>query len=390
MTRLAVTGGGVLSPAGVGLERLAAALAGGRDTPQARSDGGGALYPEELPRARFNTVADFDVQQFLGRKGTAGLDRQSALSVVVCGQALRDSGLCVNDDNRDRVGVALGTTWGSLKSISDFTRESLLAERPYWVTPLHFPNTVMNCAAGQSAIRHGLRGINATLAGGRLAFLNALEYAANALRCGHADTMITGAVEEFTPHTAWAIHATGSDRNSTVVGEAAASFVIEAFDAARASGRHIDIEVLSVSTGFCPDSGRPERLAARLEGCIRKALAKAGLKASDVRCGTICDAAGAVDPGCGIESSAIAAVFGQTPAERIGVGEVFGECLAATGALQMGLLLALHRADPGRDGQLAVMTGFTPDGGCGTAILRGWSRGGRTPSSCAAEQHSGG
>lgn len=375
MIRLAITGAGVLSPGGVGLERLAAEISGGRGGTQSRTLTARALYSDELPDAIFNANTDFDVRQFLGRKGIAGLDRQSALSVVACGQALQDSGLCVDDDNRDRVGVALGTTWGSLKSTSDFVKESLLAERPYLVTPTHFPNTVMNCAAAQSAIRYGLKGINATVAGSQLAFLNALEYAANALRCGHADTMLTGAVEEFTPHTAWAIHALQDEGTPTVIGEAAASFVIESFDAAIASSRHIDIEVLSVSTGFCPGSRKTERLLDCLDGCIRRALTKAKLSANDVACIATCEAIGAGDLGSNIESRAIAAVFGQTHAERIGVGSIFGECLAATGALQMGVLLALHRADPRRDGNCSMMTGITRDGGCGAAILRGWCRG---------------
>jgi 3-oxoacyl-[acyl-carrier-protein] synthase II len=374
VTLLAITGAGVLSPAGVGLERLAAEISGGRGT-ESRTHSARALYPEALPNGFFNAIADFDVSQFLGRKGTAALERQSALSVVVCGQALQDSGLCVDDDNRDRVGVAIGTTWGSLKSTSDFVKESLLADRPYLVTPTRFPNTVMNCAAGQSAIRYGLRGINATLAGSQLAFLNALEFSANALRCGHADTMLTGAVEEFTPHTAWAVHASQPEGKPTVIGEGAASFVIESFDTASASSRHIDIEVLSVITGFCPCRGKTERLSAGLEGCIRKALTKAKLSASEVTCIATCEAVGAEDPGQNIESRAIAAVFGQTHAERIDVRSVFGECLAATGALQMGVLVALHRADPRKDGHFSMMTGITRDGGYGAAILRGWCRG---------------
>jgi 3-oxoacyl-[acyl-carrier-protein] synthase II len=375
--RLAVTGAGVLSPGGIGLERLAAEVSGGRCETQSRSFNASALYSEELPDGIFNAVADFDVRQFLGRTGTAALDRQSALSVVVHGQALQDSGLCVNDDNRDRVGVALGTTWGSLMSISNYTKQTLLADRPYWVSPAHFPNTVMNCAAGQSAIRYGLRGINATVAGGQLAFLNALEYAANALRSGHADTMLTGAVEEFTPHTAWAIYASQDEQKPTVIGEAAASFVIESFDAASASGRHIDIEVLSVSTGFCTGSRTTERVSACLDGCIRRALTKAKLSADDVTCIATCEAAGADDLSHNIESCAIAGVFGQTHVERIGVRSVFGECLAATGALQMGVLLARHRVDPRRDGHFSVMTSITRDGGYGAAILRGWCRGNR-------------
>src|SRR6185369_14219525 len=140
------------------------------------------------------------VRDLLGRKGTSSFDRRSALAVVACGQAIEASDIRVDDTNRRRIGIVLGTSLGSLKSMNDYTQETLRYDRPYLVEPLLFPNTVMNCAAGQAAIRYGLKGINATVAGCELAFLHALRYSRNAFRCEYADALLIGAVEEFTPH----------------------------------------------------------------------------------------------------------------------------------------------------------------------------------------------
>src|SRR5699024_7600310 len=81
-------------------------------------------------------------------------------------------------------GLVLGTHTGSAQSIMDFTRESLVSAKPFYVDPSLFPNTVMNCAAGQSAIWHQLKGPNTTIAGGRGTGLLALQYALRLQRAG--------------------------------------------------------------------------------------------------------------------------------------------------------------------------------------------------------------
>jgi 3-oxoacyl-[acyl-carrier-protein] synthase II len=331
----------VVSPAGVGLSPLAAALAGQGAT---------------------NALADFDARAHLGRRGTVFLDRCTALGLVACGQALDDSGLDVNDGNRHRVGVALGTTMGSLRSMSDYTRETLVEERPYLVNPALFPNTVMNCAAGQSAIRYGLRGINATVAGGPLGILAVLRYAANVLRRGYADAMLAGAVEELTPHRAAAVEVTGAgDR----VGEGAVVLVVEDREAALAAGRHVDGELLSVRAAFSP-GGTPAGVTRTLAACVRRALAEAGLEPGQVALVT------SGTPG----DEAAARALGLLTTEPIPVRQVMGECHAIAAALQVSALLSRHRDDPGRDDRVSLVTAVTPEGGVAAGLIRGFSRGG--------------
>jgi 3-oxoacyl-[acyl-carrier-protein] synthase II len=351
--RLAITGCGVLSAAGVGLEPLLAALTSAE--PAAPEPGVDADLAGPPGRA-VHAVAGFDARTFLGRKGTAFLDRGTGLVLVACGQALEDSGLAVGDGNRDRVGVVLGTTAGSLRSMSDYTRETLVEERPYLVNPALFPNTVMNCAAGQSAIRYGLAGVNATIAGGELAFLSVLRYASNALRRGYADALLAGAVEELSPHRSWAVHL-APDSPPAGAGEGASVFVVERVDAARP----VDAEILSVTAGFDPDGG-----TRALAGCAGRALEAAGVDPARV------SLAASESSACALEAVA---------AER-GIGDVcsfpwegrLGACQAATAGLQVATLLALHRRDPGGGGRLWALAGREADGTVAAAVLRVFGR----------------
>ena len=335
MTPMAVTGCGVLSTAGVGLGALAAALNQGRIPNQNKH----RLGDERLPPRAAHEFPDFEASAFLGRKGTAFLDRGTGLVLVACGQALEDSRLGVGDDNRDRIGVVLGTTMGSLKSMSDFARECLVEDRPYLVSPMRFPNTVMNFAAGQVAIWYRLKGVNATVTGGPLALFHALRYASNVLRSGYADAMLAGSFEEFTPHSAWAAHLTEPSRTGSPLGEGAAAFVVEPAHRAENAGRRVWAEVHALASGF----GAPRRggTANALSACISRALASAKLKPSDLSLVIRGGPGGAEDDSPEVRALELA-LPGAGP-EVLRVSEVLGECRAAAGGMQLAALLALHR-----------------------------------------------
>jgi 3-oxoacyl-[acyl-carrier-protein] synthase II len=256
----------------------------------------------------------------------------------------------------------LGTTLGSFRSTSEYSQETIEQDKPYLVNPVLFPNTVMNRATGQVAIWYGLKGVNATVGGGPVAFFNALRYATNALRRGYADVMLAGSVEEFSAHAAWAHHLTVGERTGVPVGEGAAVMVIE-----RPSGRRgADAEILSVTTGF-----RPAGLADELAACVGRALRRAGAAPEAVT--LVVTADGEADE---VTRIAVGRALGHRSVEHVAVTATFGQCQAASGALQAAAVLARHRADPGRDGQLALLTGYTSTGAVAAALLRGWSRDG--------------
>jgi 3-oxoacyl-[acyl-carrier-protein] synthase II len=361
---LGVSGWGVLSPYGLGADGFTAGLAGGAaGTVEATG-----LTDEPVPDRRVHALDGFRARDHLGRKGTSFLDRRTAFAVLACRQALADSDLGVDDDNRDRVGVVLGTTVGSLAATSDYTRDTLTQDKPYQVNPILFPNTVLNCAAGQAAIWHGLRGVNATLAGGAMATLSGLRYAATLLRRGRAEALLVGAVEEFTPQMAWVQHRSGvaravaADPAAPTGGEGAAVFLVEDAAAMRAAGRSPDAEIHAVELGH---AGDPADVAATLADRIGRALDTAGVRPADVST--------AVTSGAAVEDRALDAAIGAA-ATRMRITDLVGDCPAAGGAFQFAALLARHRRATDLDGRVCLVVATSADGAVGAAVLKGYGR----------------
>lgn len=366
MTGVVITGWSALTSAGIGVDALARRFAGAELS--AVGAGGvdrgvevGHLYSEPLPAPTGHALADFDVRAHLGRKGTSSYDRATALAVVCCQDALREAQTTVDDNTRTRVGVALGTSLGSFKSTSDYSRETLVQEKPYLVNPMLFPNTVMNCAAGQVAIRFGLRGANATIAGGALAFLNAVRYATNAIERGYVDAMLTGAVEEYTPHRAWSSELTGTTA-VVAAGEAAGMFLLAGPRAQEWAGPRHAGRILAVTTGYGPGGGEQAELA--LAGCVRRALDRAGVDPADVATAVTGD----VEDTDHREYGPVATALGHEP-RRVLAKRLLGECDAASGAVALAVLLAAGGAG------LSLLTARGPDGAVGAAIVEGTGEG---------------
>jgi 3-oxoacyl-[acyl-carrier-protein] synthase II len=178
--------------------------------------------------------------------------------------------------------------------------------------------------------------------------------------------MLIGAVEEFSPHRAWHTRRSGARRavNGSVgaTGEGAAVFVVERAAAPRRPGTAPAAQVLGTATGF----GWGEAAGAALAGCVRRVLRDSAASADAVSL-VLTGEAGDDDHS---EYDAAVSALGHAP-ERLAVSQLLGECDAATGALAMGTLLALCRAEPDRAGALTVLTARTPDGGVGAALVQG-------------------
>lgn len=341
-TGLAVTGWAALSAAGPDRRDLTAALRSGRPAPPADVAG-------DVPGGRGH-VLDLDPRSRLGRKGTSALDRNSGLALIAAGDALADSGL---DTTRpERVGVVLGTSLGGFRATMDYSLQTLTADRPYLVSPARFPTAVMNSAAGQVAIRYGLRGVNATVAGGRLAFVEALRFARNAVRRGHADALLVGVVEEFSAEQAWRTYRTADPE--VPAGEAAVVVAVRSAEAVAAPVA----ELLAVAVGFAPG----DEQAAALGACARRCLRRAEVDPADVAL----LATGELGPADRTEAAAVRSALGPAfAAERVLAGPVLGDCQAAAGGLAFAGLLA-RTATAG----YGLQTGRSPAGAVGAALWR--------------------
>lgn len=241
---VAIRGTGIVSPIGIGFDAFRQAL---RDGDCARTESAGA---PGMP-ARGGNLLAFDAAALLGGKGLAALNRMSQIAIVACSEALAGG-----TEDPGRTGVVLGTAGGSFKSIVDFVRSTYTGDAPHLVSPLKFPNTVMNCAAAQCAIWLGLSGVNSTVCAGELSALAALRYAMRMIRLGHADLLVAGGIEEYCDYTAWSHAALATD--DLPMGEGAALFALGGDDRpagaqlleiglARASRRHVDVATQTIS-----------------------------------------------------------------------------------------------------------------------------------------------
>ncbi|MGW7409489.1 beta-ketoacyl synthase N-terminal-like domain-containing protein [Streptomyces sp. NPDC054833] len=354
--RPVITAWSAVSPFGVGRAAFTEGIKERRTTTAPL----GPSY-DNVPSPSACLVPGFDVRTALGRKGTRSMDRVTGLTVTAVGALLGES------ERNQRVGTgegaafALGTTTGSAQSMMDFTRDSLTGEQPFFVDPAQFPNTVMNCASGQSAIWYQLKGPNTTIAGGRAAGLHALNYARRLLASGHAESVLCGTAEEFSPARAWLEHHAAT-AESLPLGEGSSMLLVEP---AGAGDQPVLAEVLAVELGVVLG----EDVRAALSSCLRRALAQAAVEPSRiVAVARSCSTGGAGAD----EVSAVAEVLGDgTGAVDLAPHELIGDTGAAAAGFQTASLLAYAETHPSAaaDG-IGLITSVDRTGSVGCALLR--------------------
>ncbi|MEU9714603.1 beta-ketoacyl synthase N-terminal-like domain-containing protein [Streptomyces sp. NPDC047976] len=358
MSALVFSTWSAVSPFGVGSDPFREGVRAGRSAIAGLDR---EVYPG--PFAEGALVPDFSAAEHLGKKGTRTMDRVTAIAVTAVGQLLADGGPGLTD-RPEETGLVLGTGSGSVQSIMDFTRDSLAGERPYHVDPARFPNTVMNRAAGQSAIWHGIKGPNTTIAGGRLTGLTALSYAARLHRGGHCARVLCGAAEEYSVQRAWLEwHGRdGADRESPL-GEGGAVFLLETAEDARDAGRRARARLLT--TRFRA-FGAPDQGPGALAECVRDALKQVGARVEDIRLVAPVETGGVL---AGVEEQAVGEVLGPVRPRWLGTRALLGDTSAAASSFQLAAVLAALEDEETASGGLALVTAVDRDGTAGCALL---------------------
>ncbi|MFC0429207.1 beta-ketoacyl synthase N-terminal-like domain-containing protein [Kutzneria buriramensis] len=320
MTKLVLTGWSAISPYGRGREAFLGRRATGHDVP------------------------DFSAREALGSKGTRSMTRLTALAIATVGDLIADTGCDTGADT----GLVLGTTTGSAQSMMDFTRSSLTAARPHRVDPALFPNTVMNCAAGQCAIWHGLRGPNVTIAGGRTAGLMALSYTGRLIRSHRAKRVLVGAAEECSPARARLIDlARPPHEIPKPLTEGCAATLAESVDH-DAPGR---AEILAVRSRLCLD-GSP---GAALRDCVDAALVSASCAGNRIW---------AVS---GTGTTQERELLAGRPTWIDGLP---GDASSASATFQLVSVLAAAELNPSHVDRFALVTAVDTDGSSACVVLR--------------------
>lgn len=314
-------------------------------------------------------LAGFDPTTLIGIKGTRTLDRMTSLVIATAGMVLdaQPGGAA----GRAPLGLVLGTSTGSVASIVDFTRDTFVRERPYLVNPALFPNTVMNGAAGRTAIWYGLRGPNSTIAAGHLTGLVVLRYATRMLRLGYADRLLVGAVEEVSEEVSVAAATVGradvtaAGGGLTPLGEGCVVFLIDG----RAGGDGAAAEIVDFEFGVAEVGTGAQ--SAGLARTIRSLLTRTGIRPDDLWLVSLAQSGdGTLDEA---ELTAVdEALGGPGVGRRVVASERTGNAFSALGAFQLAAALALA-ADADQDDSRTrpcLLTSLGVDGSVGCALVR--------------------
>lgn len=296
--RVVVTGLGLISPVGLDVDSSWQAIVAGRSGigPIDSFDVSG--YP-----TRFGgPIRDFDVTQYMSRKEARRYDAFVHYGVAAAVQALGDSGLELDDELNDRVGVAIGSGIGGIGTIYNTCvgfKES--GESTKKVSPFFIPSSIVNMAAGQVSIQLGLHGPNVSAVSACTTGAHNIGWAARLIAAGDADTMFAGGCEMAVNPIGLAGFCAAralstrnddpqaasrpwdTDRDGFVLSDGAGVLVLEEYEQAKARGANIYGEVSGFGMsgdGFhitqpAPGGGGALR-------CMRSALANAGLDPADI------------------------------------------------------------------------------------------------------------
>ncbi|MFN3480821.1 MAG: beta-ketoacyl-[acyl-carrier-protein] synthase family protein [Thermodesulfovibrionales bacterium] len=297
--RVVITGIGILSPIGIGRDSFWQSLINGRNGFKKIT-----LFDTSSFKVNIGGEIEFDPAEFLGKKGLRDLDRSTRLVCSAARLAIDDSGLVIDEETTYTTGVSIGTTFGSLHSISQFDRVGLI-EGPRFVNPSHFPNTVINSPASQISIRFNIKGFNTTISTGFCSSLDAVSYGTDFIRMKRAKAVLTGGVEELCEETFMGFHILGClsgldgseplccpfdrRRNGVILSEGAGVIVIEEEENALRRGANILSVVKGYGNAFDPDAEIGFTHNGKgLAKAIRIALSDASLSPEDIDCVISC------------------------------------------------------------------------------------------------------
>ena len=358
LKRVVVTGLGAVTPVGNTPEETWQSLVAGKS---------GAAPITHFDTSKFKThfaceVKGLNVNDFIDRKEARKLDRYTQLALISAMQGVKDSGIDLEKEDKERIGVVYGVGIGGIKTFEDEVTYygQHIDEGPKF-SPFFIPKMIADIASGQISIHFGFHGPNYTTTSACASSSNALADAFNLLRLGKANIIVAGGAEAAVCACGVggfnAMHALSTrnddpehasrpfsaSRDGFVMGEGAGCLILEELEHAKARGAKIYAEM--VGEGASADAyhitaSHPEGLGAKL--VMQRALEDAGLKPEDI---DYINVHGTSTPVGDIsEAKAIKDVFGES-AYKLNISStksMTGHLLGAAGAIEaMACVLAV-------------------------------------------------
>lgn len=357
LRRVVITGLGALTPLGNSAP----------ETWQALINGVNGIAPiTAFDATNFKTrfageVKGFDPERLIDRKEARKMDRYAHFSVCVADEALRDSQLDLDQEDRSRVGVIWGSGFGGLQTMEEELYNFAEGDGVPRFNPFMIPKAIPSIAAGHISIRFGLGGPSFSVSTACSSSSHAVASAFDQIRLGHADVLLTGGADADVTQAGVggfnSLHALSTNNDSPetasrpfsksrdgfVLGEGAACLVMEEYEHAKARGAKIYAEIIGegmTSDAYHMTAPDPEGKGA--ERVMRQALKDAGVQPEDI---DYINTHGTSTPlGDITELKAIQRVFGEHVYEMNldSTKSMTGHLIGATGAVEaMACVMAL-------------------------------------------------
>ena len=356
MRRVVVTGLGMVTPLGCGVEatwrRLIAGESGASRIERFEVADLPAQIACQIPRGD-GTNGTFNADQWMEPKEQRKVDEFIVFAMAAATQALTDSGWTpATEDERARTGVLIGSGIGGLEGIADTA--IILKERgPRRVSPFFIPGRLINLASGYVSIEHGLKGPNHSVVTACSTGAHAIGDAGRLIALGDADVMVAGGTESpvsrisiagfcacralatsFNDTPAKASRPYDKNRDGFVMGEGAGIVVLEEYEHAKARGAKMYAELIGY--GLSGDAFHITAPSENGDGafrCMSAAIKRAGITADDI---DYINAHGTSTMADTIELGAVERVVGNAAA-RISMSSTkscIGHLLGAAGSVE--------------------------------------------------------
>ncbi len=348
LRRVVITGLGLITPLGLGVEENWSAMLEGRS-------GIGTITSFDsspLPVHIAGEVKDFDPADYIEKKEIKKMDRFIHFAIAAAQMAMDDSGLRITEANAERVGVVVGSGIGGLPAIEHY-HQALLEKGYKRVTPFFIPMLIINLAAGRVSMRFGAKGPNSAVCTACATGTHAIGDAFRIVQRGEADAMIAGGTEAVIAPLGMVGFAVmkalsrrndepekasrpfDRDRDGFVMGEGSGIVILESLESAIDRGAKIYAEV--VGYGMTGDAYHITSPAPGGEGavrCMTITLKDAGVSTDEV---DYINAHGTSTKfNDEVETEAIKTVFGKHAYEMVvsSTKSMTGHLLGAAGGVE--------------------------------------------------------
>lgn len=349
LKRVVVTGMGALTPIGNNLNEFWDGLMNGVS---------GAAPITNFDASKHKTqfaceIKDFKVTDFMDRKEARRMDPFVQFAMVASSEAIKDANLSVETANPDRIGVIWGAGIGGITVFEEEVTNYATGDGTPRFNPFFIPKMIVDISAGHISMKHGFRGPNFSTVSACASSTNAIIDSFNYIRLGKADAIVTGgseaaitasgiggfnamkALSERNDDPKSASRPFDKGRDGFIMGEGAASLILEEYEHAKARGAKIYAEI--VGGGMSADAHHltaphPEGLGAN--NVMKNALDDAEMSADEI---DYVNVHGTSTPlGDIAELKAVKAVFGEH-AYNMNISStksMTGHLLGAAGALE--------------------------------------------------------